>query len=186
MVTTTNAEFDLRMAKHLKDTLDHIKLVQSNAEKLATRLIEQGEGDFAVTLIANCLRHDASKFHGIEWKYLTTIDSTDPAQKEKLIMAHGQHVATNEHHPEYWAGGIKEMPRIFVAEMVCDWYARSQERGTSLWDFVKQTAVDRFEIKYQSKTWKWIKEFIDLLIDPPFADLTKPTPTKKETPVEAK
>ena len=28
--------------------------------------------------------------------------------------------------------------------------------------------------------WKWIKEFVDLLLDPPFTDL-KEKPTKKKT-----
>src|SRR5450755_1045681 len=74
------------------------------------------------------LVHDASKFHGIEWEYLHKTGEV-PADRLQLAVEH--HRRTNEHHPEYW-GGIDNMPEIFVAEMVCDWYARSQEFGTDL------------------------------------------------------
>jgi hypothetical protein len=170
MVTATTTEFDIRALNHLKGLIRHIKLVQDAAELLGERLIEQGEGDFAITLISNSLRHDSSKFHGIEWQYLTRIDPNDPEQKEKLFMAHKQHIDTNEHHPEYW-GGIKDMPKIYVAEMVCDWYARSHEMGTGLRDWIKNEALEKYGITYQSKQYKWIKDFVDLLLDPPFKDL---------------
>jgi hypothetical protein len=177
MVAATSDDFDISDLNHLKSVIRHIKLVQDNAELLAERLIEKGEWEFAITLISNSLKHDSSKFHGIEWLDLRAPDKSDPDHKEKLDRAWKQHVATNEHHPEFW-GGIKDMPKIYIAEMVCDWKARSTEQGTGLREWIKNQAMEKYELTYQSKQYKWIKEFVDLLLDP-HMETIKPASTEE-------
>jgi hypothetical protein len=64
---------------------------------------------------------------------------------ERMDSAESQHVRTNTHYREYW-GGVANMPEIAVAEMVCDWYARSQEFGTGLREWITTQAIERFQI----------------------------------------
>lgn len=141
----------------------HIRKVQDACELLAGKLLKKGEIDFARKLIACGLTHDNSKFYGVEWENLIT--SNKP---ELLKFAVHHHQQTNKHHPEHW-GSIDDMPRLHLAEMVCDWYARSNEFGTDLWQWVKEDAVVKYNISLQGKTYKTIKEFIDLLLEKPFA-----------------
>jgi hypothetical protein len=59
------------------------------------------------------------------------------------------------------------MPEISVAEMVCDWYARSQEFGTDLREWIAQTALARFKIEPGSEVHRWVEGFVDLLVSSP-------------------
>ena len=117
--------------------LRHISNVQEACCLLGKRLIEKGEINFAIRLMANGQVHDHSKWFGA---------------------------------PEYW-GGIELMPRIALAEMICDWYARSTEFGTSLWDYVKKEALPRYGIKPTGRVYKQMREFIELILDKPFTKL---------------
>lgn len=146
----------------LEKLIRHIENVQEACQLLGKKLIEKGEINFGIRLIALGQVHDHSKFFGIEWDYLVDGDWNGEA---KLAAAH--HNRSNLHHPEYW-GGVELMPRIAVAEMVCDWYARSTEFGENIWDYVKKKALDRYDISPHGKVYKWIKEFLDLLLDKPF------------------
>ena len=148
--------------KRLHSLVRHIEHVKDNCRLLADRL---GEDDFSKRLIANSYIHDQSKFHGIEWEYLA--DNTViyiGKDKEAFDAALAQHVHGNPHHPEYW-GGIYEMPKIFIAEMVGDWFARSQEFGTDLREWITEKARDKFKFNCQCKVYKQIKEFVDIMLD---------------------
>ena len=142
----------------------HISNVQEACQLLGRKMINRGEVDFGVRLIASGQIHDISKWSGIEWDYLIVGDFNGEA---KLAAQH--HNRTNRHHPEYW-GGVDLMPRIYVAEMCCDWLARANEFGTDVWDYVKSKALERYGINSRGKVYKWIKEFLDLLLDKPFAE----------------
>jgi len=155
----------LQMQKYLQSVLRHIGIVQDACQLLGGKLIENGEVDFGRILIANGLKHDNSKLSGIEWEYLHG-DSGD----DKLKIAHHQHVTTNPHHPEYW-GGVKAMPRIYVAEMVCDLFARSTEFGTDLRQYVKTEFSKRHKLTTRCKEYRMIKGFMDLLLDKPFSKI---------------
>ena len=87
-------------------------------------------------------QHDVSKFFGIEWNYL---HAGRDIPKEQLNLAISQHTQTNSHHPKYW-GGVENMPEIAVGRWYVIWYARSQEFGTGLRDWIKQNAIDKFNI----------------------------------------
>lgn len=164
---TESLQEELKQLSMLKR---HIRMVQDSCELLAERLMDKNSAEayFSRLLIANSFLHDQSKFKGIEWDYLVR-----DADEEKLKLAVKQHQDSNPHHPEYW-GGIEHMPRIYQAEMVCDWYTRSNEMGSNLRDWIKKTAVERYKIPYQGKTYKAIKEFVDLLIDKPFKKVSPP------------
>src|SRR3954451_24415783 len=150
--------------EHLDSLVRHIGLVRDACLMLGRRLMAQGREDFGRLLIAHGFVHDASKFHGIEWDYLH-IGPDVPT--EGLRLAIEQHRRTNSHHPEYW-GGIENMPEISVAEMVCDWYARSQEFGTGLRDWIDNEAVRTYRIDRAGPQYAWIKSFVDLLLKSSF------------------
>ena len=118
-------------------------------------------------LIANSQIHDNSKIQpGIEWQYLR--DDLKDKEPELFKAAHLQHVTNNPHHPEFWPNGVKDMPPVYVAEMVCDWHARSSEFGSALREWVKEKASKRFGFTVQGHTYKLIKKYLDLLLDTPF------------------
>lgn len=150
--------------EHLNNLTRHINLVRDACELLGHRLIEKGEESLGIRLIARGYQHDVSKFLGIEWNYLH--NGPDVPEKE-LKQAVTAHQFSNDHHPEFW-GGVEEMPRIAVAEMTCDWYARSQEFGSSLREWIDETAVVKYNINKRGKHYKWIKEFVDLILQDTF------------------
>lgn len=159
-----DASLVLQDIKKLKELTRHIRNVQEAAFRIAEFMIEQGETEFARNLVANSMIHDKSKFSGIEWDFIGSADCENPDDRHYAIR---QHVSTNLHHPEAW-GGIDKMPEIYVAEMVCDWYARSVEMGTDLRDWAKNKAPSRFGFTLQQNVWKMIKKYVDIILQQPF------------------
>ena len=154
--------------KRLKAVLRHLDNVRANCLLLGERLIEKDEADLGLKLIANGYVHDNSKLYGVEW--IGMHDDVKETEPEVFYMAVHQHTTSklNMHHPEYW-GGIEKMPRIFLAEMVCDWAARSSEFGNDLREWIKDVATKKFKMKVQSKVYKEIKELVDILLDKKFS-----------------
>lgn len=139
---------------------NHIRNVQRSSYKLGLRLIKNGELELGRNLIANGQIHDNSKFKGIEFDHLFYGDPLLPE-----VVKH--HQSINPHHPEYW-GSIHSMPRVYVAEMVCDWYARSCEFGTGVRDWVENPAMEKFEFSKSDPVYETIQEMLSLLLDPKF------------------
>ncbi len=150
--------------KHLDSLLRHIEHVKQAALLLGMRLIENEIETpvFGRLLIANSFIHDNSKFYETEWSYLR-----DEAPKELREIAIKQHVSTNQHHPEYW-GGFDGMPKVYIAEFVCDTHARSVEFGTDLREWITSTAFKRYKIPPNGKSAKTIKTYLNILLDKPF------------------
>lgn len=144
----------------------HIEEVQRNCRLLGERLIERGDEELGVHLIRNALVHDQSKFSGIEWDYLMGTSETEE-DKLHLALAIKHHNRTNLHHPEAWLG-IHHMPSVYIAEMVCDWKARSSEFGSSLMSWIDDGAAKRFNFTKREKVYKEIISYTKLLLDEPF------------------
>jgi len=156
--------------ERLENLLRHVSHVRENCELLGERLIARGDAAIGLQLIANGHIHDNSKFYGLEWEYLNdgAWPYDDDSKKELFAAALKQHVVTNPHHPEYWPGGIKSMPPLYLAEMVCDWHARSSEQGTDLCEWARGKAPKRFGFSKRSRIAIEIKEFLDLLLERKF------------------
>lgn len=163
--TAPDAKVVLDDLKRIRELLRHVKLVQEAAQRIGEALIEQGEARFGRELIANAMSHDQTKFRGIEWDCIGNRNSACTEEEKQLAIV--QHIKTNPHHPEYW-DGIENMPKIYLHEMVCDWFARSVEFGTDLREWVKGNAVPKYNIRINSKPWKEIKKALDILLDQPF------------------
>lgn len=121
---------------------------------LAERLINE-DRSFALTLIFNSRLHDVSKFGDFEFNHLWAGD-------EKFEEALEKHRRHNKHHPEYW-GLIQRMPDLYIAEMVCDCFARSQEFGTSVEDWFKNQATKKYNFKWNDEVGKKIQKYLAIL-----------------------
>ena len=165
-------EAELTMEK-IRSITRHVRNVEDNCLILGEKLIGLGEIELAHKLIANGFIHDASKFHGIEWDNMTpTTTAGEETAKLKLKMAVNHHRMINPHHPEYW-GEIQKMPRVYIAEMVCDWKARSEEFGSSLKDYIDTFATKRWNFVKDDKIHKEIMLFVDLLCQKPFEQIAQ-------------
>ena len=151
----------------------HIRNVEDNCLLLGEKLIESGEIDLGRQLISNGYVHDASKFHGIEFEYLSINNPTENETRLKLKLAIHHHRTTNKHHPEAWSGGIRDMPDVFLAEMVCDVKARSEEFGTDLRQWIDQEATKRYGFTTEDKVYKDLMRFVNMLCPKPFENLSK-------------
>lgn len=115
--------------------------------------------------------HDVSKFFGIEWEYLSLENLSEEGAKLKMKLAIHHHNSTNKHHPEAWPGGIKEMPDVYIAEFCCDIKSRSEEFGTSLRDWIDETATKKWNFTKEDDIYKKIMGFVDLLCAKPFEEI---------------
>jgi hypothetical protein len=150
----------------------HIRNVEDNCLILGEKLINRGEIELGRQLIANGFIHDASKFHGIEFEFMAPgVPTEEESAKLKMKLAIHHHNTTNKHHPENWSGGIKDMPSVFIAEMVCDWKSRSEEFGTSLREWIDESATKKWNFTKDEGVYKEIMKFVDLLCDKPFEQI---------------
>jgi hypothetical protein len=140
--------------------VDHIKLVQRYTYRLGCKLILQGELELGRNLIANGQIHDNSKLKGIEFEHLF---GGDPLLED--VRRH--HVSINPHHPEYW-GSVEQMPEVYRAEMVCDWYARASEFGTGLREYIDDRAGKRFGFTKGDPVYMSLQRYVNMLLCPPF------------------
>jgi hypothetical protein len=163
---------ELTMSK-IRAITRHIRNVEDNCLLLGEKLIERGDIELGKQLIANGFVHDISKFHGIEFEFLSIGNPDQDNAKLKLKLAIQQHNTTNKHHPESWSGGIKDMPEVYLAEFVCDIKARSEEFGTSLREWVENEATKKWNFTRNDETYTKITFLIDLLCEKPFEQITQ-------------
>lgn len=144
----------------LEKVLDHIKHVQENCYKLGFRLIKTGQFELGRALISHGQIHDNSKFFGVEFDHLFPEDPL-------LFTAVKHHATTNPHHPEFW-NDIREMPEVYLAEMVCDCSARSSEFGSDVRQWFTMSATEKYRFKMDDVVGQKITYFLNMLLDKPF------------------
>jgi hypothetical protein len=147
-------------AEKLTEIIQHIKRVENNCNILA-RKYQSTDFDFALKLIRLGRIHDASKFEKFEFDHLHS-ESTLFLDALKL------HHKNNPHHPEHWSGGIHEMPKIYLAEMVCDCKARGEEFGTSTRLWFHEHATQKYKFSMTDDCGIHIENFMNLLMPEPF------------------
>lgn len=160
-MTTVQPAIEPDAISKIEMVFNHIQNVQRNCYKLGLKLMRKGEIELGRNLIANGQIHDNSKFKGIEFDHLFYADPLLPE-----VVKH--HQSVNPHHPEYW-GGIHQMPRVYVAEMVCDWFARSNEFGTGIREWIDSAALKKFAFTVEDPVYKEIQEMLALLLDQSFS-----------------
>jgi hypothetical protein len=141
----------------------HISNVQDACNIIGRKLIERGELILGRQIIADSYLHDNSKLTSfMEWEYLFQEEN-----KELLQLAVREHQSANPHHLEYWKD-TENIPRRYLAQLVADTFARSNEFGEGYWEFMKNKFFPKYKIRVNSRLYKIIKEFADLLVEKPF------------------
>jgi hypothetical protein len=151
--------------KSLDVLIDHLQTVQKHGVKLGKGLIERGEIQLGRELLARVFRHDNGKFYGIEFEQL---NGQGDVSSEAFKLALRNHRESEDHHPEFH-GGIKNMHRIHIAEMVCDWAARASHFCTGLVEWIDTQALKTFGFTKQDKVYEDITYFVGILLDRPFS-----------------
>lgn len=155
------------LAHRLNALVRHVGHVRENCLQLSQYFLDNDEPELAVEIIARGLRHDQSKFSGLEWQYLhTDVKDSFPALFQDALASHW---FLNDHHPEHWKLGVKAMPRVVLAEMAADWVARGQEFGSDVLDFIHNTACPRYGITQDSPVYEQIFEFLGVLLERKFS-----------------
>ena len=126
-----------------KRTGEHISRVQKNMEILANNL----EGIDKEAFEKRAADHDHTKYDEYEKEYIwlswwfANNKNDDiypyPEYKDVIWKATGGHIHDEKHHPQAWSN-VKDMSEIYLAEMVSDWYAMSQELGTDIYDWMEK------------------------------------------------
>lgn len=145
--------------EHIISLVRHIRNVQDAGRYLGMKLINQDEKQLGNWLIQACFTHDNSKFSGIEWRY---IRSDKGGNKKEFYKSLERHRKSNAHHPEFWED-VNKMSEVSIAEMVCDWYARSCEQGTDFLEWIEKQCLEEFPIN--KDTHKKIKRFAYMLLE---------------------
>ena len=148
-------EFD----KRLNLVIRHIKKVEDNCNALARKIAEYDE-ELALKLVQLGRIHDASKLDKFEFENL---HAGEPLFDEAL----NRHRLGNKHHPEHW-GEIQKMPDEYLAEMVCDGVARSQDFGTDVRKWFFETAPSIYNYKLTEECGETIIKYLDMLLIQPF------------------
>ena len=171
----------------LRDILRHIKKVEDNCNRLASKLDDK---DFARQLIVRGRLHDVSKLTGYEFVNLNEeIRVAKPLVFELALKIHHER---NSHHPEHYdikqmrskktffsdpsnkdvvwieEKGIDMMSDLDIAEMVCDCFARSQEIGNSIKEFLFEIAPAKYGYEKDGRVWKLMESYLELLLTPAF------------------
>lgn len=126
------------------ETLAHIRRVQQLLNGCIGNLLARGE------------RHDASKLASPEVEVFTEFtpklkNSTYGSDEYKSFLAQmkpalDHHYANNDHHPEFWPGGIWDMSLLSVLEMLCDWKAASERHSDGSIMRSIDINIERFQI----------------------------------------
>lgn len=155
---------------YLQDTLEHKALVLLECFKLYKWLIEKDELDIAEKLAKSCMLHDNSKITILEYEKMSLIPTIAnitpmidpeslPTKETKEILK--IHWLNNRHHPEHFKNA-NDMKKEDIAEMVCDWAARSKQYNTNLLDFAKKRLENRFSY-FNEQNKKLILEYCEVL-----------------------
>ena len=138
--------------------LTHVNLVESHMQKIARVLMKDNSAtrEFILTLLQNSRLHDASKFGLFEFDNLF---EGGLHFNEALNI----HRAGNMHHPEYWSG-IENMPEVYIVEMACDWFARANEFGTDLIQWIDDVATVKYNFTKGDHIWDIIMVYVKILL----------------------
>lgn len=117
-------------------------------------------------LVLPIMVHDKSKWSEEEFdsyrQYFYPCSDEEP-NKEIFDIAWKHHYQNNPHHPEYWvdedSGIIKDMPPIYIAEMLLDWEAMSIKFNNNTYDYYMKEKDNK---PFSENTRKIIDEIITI------------------------
>jgi hypothetical protein len=139
------------------ETRRHVMLVAEYIGRMIKELIQRQED------------HDKSKLDSPEIEILTEVtpelrkctygsdEYKSYLEKMKPMLEH--HYQVNRHHPEHYAGGIKEMNLVDIVEMICDWKAASRRQKNG--DIYKSLDMNQQRYGYSDELKQILKNTVD-------------------------
>lgn len=136
--------------EHFEELCEHKKILIDSCKVLSIYFLKRGDEDFALQLMKRAFIHDISKLSKFEFHAADAFNSFSKntntrthnfSKDEKIFLT--EHWKNNKHHPEHW-DDVTNMTDIDIAEMVCDWHARSVEFEDDLLDYIEYRQETRF------------------------------------------
>lgn len=143
-------------------TLSHIYQVQQNSKILWIALANKEDKkryidpilevfpttckDLQTEVLQRAAKHDISKFTDNEWPGYYDINCLYIQDSDEAKKAIDHHYKNNDHHPEFWDNDMYKMPGEAILEMLLDWLAINQAKGTNVIEFLHQVAQERWNL----------------------------------------
>ena len=127
-----------------QETIEHIRKVQQYLNRAIANLMERARIHDASKLVepeASIFAEKTARLKGLDYgsdEYKQCLAEMKPA------LDH--HYSFNRHHPEHWAGGIKDMTLLDLIEMFCDWKAATERHATG--DLSKSIELNKKRFGY--------------------------------------
>jgi hypothetical protein len=174
--------FKKRTSKHIEFVQKYCKKISEYDEDRFGALMERGEDH-------DKSKYEDPEFEPylyVSWQYKCKEDGVDweppEGMAERMSRATEHHVKSNRHHPEFHCDKEVElinredrdkppeemidatrMPELDIAEMVADWMAMSEEKGSNPKDWAKKNVNKRW--KFDQEQEDLIYELIDVVWD---------------------
>lgn len=158
-----------KIKKYIDDLLVHKQYMLESCNKMVKWLLNNNQEVLAIELVERAIIHDNSKFTDEEMDALGKLYETkEPLVNPDHILEDSDkdlirtHWKNNRHHPEYF-DKITDMMEIDIIEMVCDWYARSNQFGTDLMEFVHKRQENRFH--FPNEIYRKVIKYCNIMIN---------------------
>ena len=145
--------------EHIKGVLEHKEKVAHNLLVIANKLMERAfvhdNSKFSITEHDGFLEN-TEKLNGLEYG---SQEYKDQLKKLEPILEH--HYANNEHHPEHYPNGIKDMSLLDLIEMICDWKASVERHSTG--DIDKSMEINKERFSIDDQTYHYLQSILNEL-----------------------
>lgn len=170
--------FKIRTGRHLRLVYKWSnKIAEIDDKRIDKNLLDKERDDHD---LMKFLEPEYTPYLYITWNYKCKRDGVQFDMTKQMQDAANEatfhHIKNHKHHPEYWDDGASKdvlndkdrdkpsgvmvdatkMPLTYVASMVADWFAISEELGTNPIDWAKKNINVR---------WKFTNDQADLIYD---------------------
>lgn len=155
--------------EHFNELCNHKKILIDSCRILSIYFLNNGDEESALKLMKRAFIHDISKLSNFEFHAADAFDSFVKNSNnreyvfsvdEKVFL--NEHWRNNKHHPEHW-DDVYNMTDIDIAEMVCDWHARSVEFNDDLKKYIEHRQNTRFS--FPEDIYNKILHYADILVN---------------------
>ena len=163
MINEGGADYQEDYKKYIEEHKERVSQYADWLKENLPELFDSVDVDAFDEVIAE---HDESKYSEEEFEpYAQKFYKQDEFGKPLEYIpgwdeAWKHHWMNNEHHPEYWLG--KDMPYIYILEMLCDWGSFSIVKGNlmELIDYYYSEARNDEEKNLSDNTKEIIEEIL--------------------------
>lgn len=147
--------------KAFVEIINHKNKVIEICTKMAEYYLDKDK-QFALSIMRNGYTHDYTKLLPKEFNMVSLFLAGELDEKKRKEMIE-EHWLFNDHHPEYHSKSEVSMDKLRVMEMCIDWYARSLQFGTDVFDWYEDKRVSRW--KFHKTTDDLIASTLQTIVD---------------------